>query len=258
MALEVFDYLRDAAGRYFDPFLYKKFVFVLERKVLVRSLGDEVLVRVYKLPNEELYLGIVFLDGLVRDGFTVIKNRKRDGYYPVGYIDEAGHKEVLSHSVKGVLMKVATLKRFRDVSDMPVKTENIDPLDSLSYWDSVDISYREPSYQEELNPFLVLKTGKGEIQISLLKRLGRDNIDLYINLFPDEGKVLIKGKAGETYLARRGWIKIMADLKGAFHYLGKFSEDYPIEEALVLNKETYARTGLSSHPILSEIAQRVA
>jgi hypothetical protein len=258
MALEIFDYLKDAAGRYFDPFSYKKLLFVLERKVLVRSLGEEVLVRVYKMPNEELYLGIVFLDGLVRDGFTVIKNRKRDGYYPVGYIDELGHKAVVSHSMKGVFIKVANLKRFRDVGDMPIKTENVDPLDPLSYWRLVEILYGEPSYQEELKPFLVLKTGKGEIQISLLRRLGRDNIDLYINIFPNEERFLIKGKAGETYLAKGGWITIRTDLEGAFHYLGRYNEDYPIEEVLVLDEETLSRTGLSFHPVLSEIAKRVA
>jgi len=34
----------------------------------------------------------------------------------------------------------------------------------------------DPSY-EELKPFLVLRTGRGELHLSLLKRLNRDNID---------------------------------------------------------------------------------
>ncbi len=256
MALKVFVYFKDAVGKYFDPLFHKKFVLEMERKVLVRSFGKEVLVRVYSLPGRKLYLGIVFLDGLVRDGLTVIREVKRDGYYPVGYIDEVGHNEVLSHSLKGVFMKVSNLKSFRDRDDMPIKTDNVDPLKPISYWDLVEILYGEPSYQEELNPFLVLRTGRGEIHISLLKRLGRDNIDLYINVFPYEQKLLIKGKAGERYLAREGWITIRADLEEAFHFLKKFNEDYPIEEAIVLNEEAYARTGLSSH--LSEIAKMFA
>jgi hypothetical protein len=247
--LEVFVYSKDAIGQWFKPYFYRKFVLEAELEV------KEGLVRVYRLGNE-CYLGIVFVDGKVRDGLTVVRERRRRDHFPVAYVDEVGNFTVAEWEKEKLLGKVARLKRyvkdFEDWGMMPVKTENIDPLDSLSYWASVDISYREPSHQEELNPFLVLKTGKGEIQISLLKRLGRDNIDLYINLFPNEERFLIKGKAGETYLARRGWIKIMADLKGAFHYLGKFSEDYPIEEVIVLDEKTYARTGLS--PILSEIA----
>jgi hypothetical protein len=258
MALEVFVYSKDAVGKYFDPWCYKKFVFELERRVLVRSLGEEVLVRVYKLPNSEVYLGIVSLDGLVRDGLTVIRNIKRDGYRPVGYIDEVGHEAVLSQSMKGVFMKVFNLKRVRNVSDIPIKTENVDPLEPIIYWDFVEVLYGEPSYQEELKPFLVLRAGRGEIQISLLKRLGRDNIDLYINVFPYEERLLIKGKSGESYLAREGWITIRADLEEAFHFLRKINEDYPIKEVLVLNEETYTRTGLSSHPILSEMTKMVA
>jgi hypothetical protein len=256
MALEVFVYSKDAVWKYFKPSLYKKFVFELERKVLVRPLGKEVLVRIYKLPDREVYLGIVSLDGLERDGLTVIRNRKRGSYYPVGYIDEVGNKAVLSQSMKGVFMKVFNLKRLMDVSDIPIKTEAVDPLEPLTYWDLVEIRYGEPSSQEELKPFLVLRTRRGEIQISLLKRLGRDNIDLYINVFPHEEKLLIKGKSGESYLARGGWIPIRADLEEAFHFLRKINEDYPIKEVLVLNEETYARTGLSSY--LSEIAKRLA
>jgi hypothetical protein len=190
--LDVSIYRKKDIVQWFKPYFYKKFVFELERKVKVRSLGKEVLVRVYKLSNREfgeLYLGIVFLDGLVRDGLTVIRNRKRDGYYPVGYIDEVGHKEVWSHSLKGVFMKVANLKRFRNEDDMPVKKENTDPLETLCYWDLIEVSYGEPSHQGELKPFLILRTGRGEMQVSLLKRLGRDNIDLYISERPDEDKV---------------------------------------------------------------------
>jgi len=141
MAVEAFVYYANAVGKYFDPFWHNKFVFVLEKKLLVRSLREEVLVRVYKLPNREFYLGIVFLDGLVRDGLTVIRDVKRGVYYPIGYMDEVGHWEVWSHSMKGVFMKVANLKRFRDVSDMPIKTENVDPLDAVSYWNLVDVFY---------------------------------------------------------------------------------------------------------------------
>ena len=251
MAVKAFVYDANAVGKYFDPFLHKKFVFVLERKLLVRSLGEEVLVRVYKLPNREFYLGIVFLDGLVRDGLTVIRDVKRGVYYPIGYMDEVGHWEVWSHSMKGVFMKVANLKRFRDVSDMPIKTENVDPLDAVSYWNLVDVFYGNPSY-EELKPFLVLRTGRGELHLSLLKRLNRDNIDLYITENPGEEKLLVVGKAGERYLVRWGWIAIRVNLKEAFHFLREINKEFRIEEALVLNEEAYTRTGLSS--ILSEMA----
>jgi len=255
MRLEAFVYSRDEAGKYFDPFFHKKFVFELERKVLVRSLGDEVLVRVYKLP--ELYLGIVFMDGLVRDGFTVIRERRRDGYYPVGYIDEVGHEVVLSQSIKGVFTKVAHLKRFRNLS-IPVKTDNTDPLEAGSYWRLVDVFYRNDSYQEELSPFLVLRTGRGEIQFSLLRRAGRDNIDLYITERPDEEKLLVLGKAGEVYLAIRGTSPRVANLEETFYFLERVHEDYGIEGAVVLDENTFALTGLSSHPILSEMAKKVA
>ena len=255
MAVEAFVYYANAVGKYFDPFWHNKFVFVLEKKLLVRSLREEVLVRVYKLPNREFYLGIVFLDGLVRDGLTVIRDVKRGVYYPIGYMDEVGHWEVWSHSMKGVFMKVANLKRFRDVSDMPIKTENVDPLDAVSYWNLVDVFYEDPSY-EELKPFLVLRTGRGELHLSLLKRLNRDNIDLYITENPGEEKLLVVGKAGERYLVRWGWIAIRVNLEEAFHFLKRINKDFRIEEALVLNEEAYTRTGLSS--ILSEIARMVA
>jgi hypothetical protein len=256
MGLEAFVYSRDEARKYFDPFFHKKFVFELERKVLVRSLGEEVLVRVYKL--SKLYLGIVFMDGLVRDGLTVIRERRRDGYYPVGYIDEVGHKEVLSQSVKGVFMKVAHLKRFRDLSDIPVKTDNTDPLEAGSYWRLEGVFYRNDSYQEELSPFLVLRTRRGEIQISLLRRTGRDNIDLYITERPDEEKLLVLGKAGEVYLAMRGTIPRVANLEETFYFLKRVHEDYGIEGAVVLDENTFTLTGLSSHPILSEIKGKMA
>ncbi len=110
--------------------------------------------------------------------------------------------------------------------------------------------------QEELEPFLEIKTKIGIVHFYLLRREGRDNIDLYIGVNPMDRKILVKGKAGETYLVDKAEIPQIASLESAVRFLQKVNENYGIEEVRVLDEKTYARTGLSSH--LSEIAKMFA
>jgi hypothetical protein len=157
-----------------------------------------------------------------------------------------------------LLGKIARLGRyvkdFRDRSMMPVKEDNIDPLDASIYWNLLDLG-RDTS-QEELIPFVEFRTKIGVVHFYLLKRVGRDNIDLYIGVDPREKKVLVQGKAGETYLVNKASIPKIASLESAIHFLQKVNENFGIEEVIVLDEKTYARTGLS--PILSEITKKVA
>jgi hypothetical protein len=251
--LEISVYWKDEIGQWFKPYFYRKFV--LEAEVELK----EGLVRIYRLGNE-CYLGVVFVDGKVRDGLTVVRERTRNDRLPVGYVDEVGNYVIAEWEKEKLLGKIAKLGRyvkdFRDRSMMPVKEGNIDPVDADTYWNLLDLG-RNTS-QEELEPFLEFRTKMGVVHFYLLKRVGRDNIDLYIGVDPREKKVLVQGKAGETYLVNKASIPKIASLESAIHFLQKINENFGIEEVLVLDEKTYAKTGLSSHPILSEIAKKVA
>jgi len=249
--LEISVYWKEDIGQWFKPYFYRKFV--LEAEVELK----EGLVRVYRLGNE-CYLGIVFVDGKVRDGLTVVRERTRNDRLPVGYVDEVGNYVIAEWEKEKLLGKIARLgryvKEFRDRSMMPVKEDNIDPLDASIYWNLLDLG-RDTS-QEELIPFVEFRTKIGVVHFYLLKRVGRDNIDLYIGVDPREKKVLVQGKAGETYLVNKASIPKIASLESAIHFLQKVNENFGIEEVIVLDEKTYARTGLS--PILSEITKKVA
>jgi len=249
--LEISVYWKEDIGQYFKPYFYRKFVLEAELEV------KEGLVRVYRLGNGEVYLGIVFVDG-VRDGLTVVRERKRNDRLPVGYVDEVGNFVVAEWEKEKLLSKIARLgryvKEFRDRSMMPLKEGNVDPLDADIYWNLLDLG-RDTS-QEELVPFLEFRTKMGVVQFYLLKRMGRDNIDLYIGVNPEKRKILVQGKAGETYLVPKANIPRIASLESAVQFLKKVNEDFGIEEVFVLDEKTFARTGLSSH--LSGIAEMVA
>jgi len=244
--LEISVYKR---GDVFKPYFYRKFVMEAELEV------KEGLVRIYKLGNE-CYLGIVFVDG-VRDGLTVVRERRRKELLPIGYVDEVGNLAMVECEKEKLLGKVARLgryvKEFMDWSDMPVKEDNTDPVDACIYWNILDLPYGENSSQEELKPFLSVRAKIGVIQFYLLRRVGRDNIDLYIGVEPNGKKVLVQGKAGETYLVEKANIPQIASLEEAIHFLQKVNENFGIEEVVVLDEKTYARTGL-----LSEMAKKVA
>jgi len=250
--LEVSIYSKEDIGQWFKPYFYRKFV--MEAEVEMR----EGLVRVYKL-GSECYLGIVFVGGKVRDGLTVVRERRRNECVPVAYVDEVGNFVVAEWDKEKLLGKIARLKRyekdFRDWS-LPMKEGNIDPVPADIYWNILDLSFRENSAQEELKPFLDIKTKMGAIQLYLLRRVGRDNIDLYIGVEPKERKVLVQGKAGEAYLVDKASIPKIVSLEEAIHFLKKINENFGIEEVLVLDEKTYAKTGLSSY--LSGMAKMVA
>ena len=249
--LEISVYWKDEIGQWWKPYFYRKFV--LEAEVELK----EGLVRVYRLGNE-CYLGIVFVDGKVRDGLTAVRERKRNDRVPVGYVDEVGNFAVAEWDKEKLLGKIARLGRyvkdFRDRSMMPVKEDNIDPLPADIYWNLLDLG-RDTS-QEELIPFVEFRTKIGVVHFYLLKRVGRDNINLYIGVNPNGRKVLVQGKAGETYLVSKAEIPQVVSLESAVNFLRKVNENFGIEEVLVLDEKTYARTGLS--PILSEITKKVA
>jgi hypothetical protein len=249
--LEVAVYWKEDIGQWWKPYFYRKFVLEAELEV------KEGLVRVYRLGNE-CYLGMVFADGKVRDGLTVVRERKRNDRLPVAYVDEVGNFAIVEWEKEKLLSKVAKLgryvKEFRDRSMMPLKEGNVDPLDADIYWNLLDLG-RDTS-QEELEPFLEIRTKMGVVHFYLLKREGRDNVDLYIGVEPKERKVLVQGKAGETYLVPKASIPRIASLEESIQFLRKVNENFGIEEVLVLDEKTFARTGLSSH--LSGIAKMVA
>jgi hypothetical protein len=216
--LEISVYWKDEIGQWWKPYFYRKFVKEAELEV------KEGLVRIYGLGNE-CYLGIVFVDGKVRDGLTVVRERKRNDRLPVACM-------------------------------MPLKEGNIDPLPADIYWNLLDLPRRSTPSQEELEPFLEFRTKIGVVHFYLLRRVGRDNIDLYIGVNPVGRKILVQGKAGETYLVEKASIPQVASLKSAIHFLEKINENFGIEEVIVLDEKVYARTGLS--PALSEITKMVA
>ncbi len=236
--LEVFVYSKEDIGQWWKPYFYRKFVLEAELEV------KEGLVRVYRLANE-CYLGIVFADGKVRDGLTVVRERKRRDYFPVAYVDEVGNFAIVEWDKEKLLGKIARLGRyvekFRDWSVMPVKESNIDPVQTDIYWNLLDLG--ENASQEELEPFLEIKSKIGVVHFYLLRREGRDNIDLYIGINPKERKILVKGKAGETYLVDKAEIPKVVSLESAVRFLQKVSENYGIEEVLVLDEKVYAKTG---------------
>jgi hypothetical protein len=249
--LEISVYWKDEIGQWFKPYFYRKFVLEAELEV------KEGLVRVYRLENQ-CYLGIVFVDGKVRDGLTVVRERKRNDRLPVAYVDEVGNFVIAEWDKEKLLGKIAKLGRyvkdFRDRSMMPLKEGNIDPLPADIYWNLLDLG-RDIS-QEELVPFVEFRTKIGVVHFYLLKREGRDNIDIYIGVNPVGRKILVQGKAGETYLVEKASIPQIASLKSAIHFLEKINENFGIEEVIVLDEKVYARTGLS--PALSEITKMVA
>jgi hypothetical protein len=219
----------------------------------------EGLVRVYGLGNG-CYLGIVFVDGKVRDGLTVVRERKRNDRVPIGYVDEVGNFAVAEWEKEKLLGKIARLgryvKEFRDRSVMPIKEDNIDPLPADIYWNLLDLPRRSTPSQEEAEPFLEIRTKMGVVHFYLLRREGRDNADLYIGVNPNGRKILVQGKAGETYLVEKASIPQIASLEFAIHFVQKVNENFGIEEVIVLDEKVYARTGLS--PVLSEMAKTVA
>jgi len=239
MKLEVSVYRR---GDVFKPYFYRKFVLEMELEV------KEGLVRIYRLENK-CYLGIVFVDG-VRDGLTVVRERRRKELFPIGYVDEVGNFVLAEWEKEKLLGKVARLGRyvkdFRDWSDIPVKEDNTDPVDAGIYWNILDILYGENSSQEELKPFLSVRSKMGVIQFYSLRRVGRDNIDLYIGVEPNGKKVLVQGKAGEIYLVEKADIPQIASLQEAVYFLQKVNENFGIEEVVVLDEKTFALTGLLS------------
>ncbi len=247
--LEIFVYWKEDI-EWFKPYFYRKFVLEAELEV------KEGLVRIYKLANE-CYLGIVFVDGKARDGLTVVREKRRRDYFPVAYVDEVGNFAVAEWEKEKLLGKIARLgryvKEFRDRSMMPLKEGNRDPLDAGIYWNLLDLGR---ATSEELEPFLEIRTKMGVVHFYLLKRLGRDNVDLYLGVNPMDRKILVQGKAGETYLVDKAEIPQVVSLESAIYFLQRVSENFGIEEVLVLDEKTYARTGLSSH--LSGIAKMVA
>ena len=115
--LEISVYWKEDIGQWWKPYFYRKFVLEAELEV------KEGLARIYKLGNE-CYLGIVFVDGKVRDGLTVVRERKRNDRVAVGYVDEVGNFAVAEWEKEKLLGKIARLGRyvkdFRDRSMMPV------------------------------------------------------------------------------------------------------------------------------------------
>ncbi len=105
MKFEVFVYSRNYQS-YFNPYFYKKF------KTTETIKTKQGIIKIYELGS--VYLAILFKDGVAYDGLTVVKNRKRDGYYPVGYIDEVGNFELVETNKEKLLRKIAYLKRYEN------------------------------------------------------------------------------------------------------------------------------------------------
>jgi len=246
MKVEVFVYGRNYKS-YFDPCFYKKF------RISGVMETDYGLVKIYELNG--VYLAIHFRDGVVHDGLTVIKQKKRDGFYPIGYIDEVGNFELVETNKEKLLKKLANLKRYekevvKDIEYPPVKKDNIDPLETEDYWKIRELFYNKAGTEPRKILTLVLRNGKywknGIIEVFMLQRKDRDNKDFvvaYDTKIPEEeqDEVLeIYGKAGETYILKPYAIRHLCDEKEAIRFITSISEDYEQVNVLeVLDEEGY-------------------
>lgn len=243
MKFEVFVYSRNYKP-YFDASLYKKFKTTGEVKT---NYG---LIRIYELNN--VYLAILFKDGVVYDGLTVVKNKKRDGYYPVGYTDEVGNFELVETSKEKLLKKLTYLKKYEDkiIEDVkyPMKKEdNTDPLDAEDYWSIRKLFYNKTGTEPKRILTLKLENGWWKnciIDVFVIQRESRNNKDFvvaYDYIEPTETNEVfeIYGKAGETYILKPYAIKHLCDEKEAVRLIKVIKEDYEKIGFEVLDKEGY-------------------
>ncbi len=245
MKFEVFVYSRNYQS-YFNPYFYKKFK---NTETIKTKYG---MVKIYELGG--VYLAILFTDEVIHDGLTVVKNRKRDGYYPVGYIDEVGNFELVQTSKEKLLKKLAYLKKYENeivkkLTYPPVKKENTDPLEPDDYWNIRELYYNKTGTEPKRVLSITLGDGRywknGIINVFMLQREGRDNKDFivaYDTTEPkEEDEVLeIYGKAGETYILKPYAIRHLCDEKEAIRFIKKIKEDYEkVGNIEVLDKEAY-------------------
>jgi hypothetical protein len=244
MKLEIFTYNRNYQS-YFNPYFYKKFRTVEAVKT------DFGLVKIYELNN--IYLAILFTDGVVYDGLTVLKQKERDGYYGIGYIDEVGNFELIETSKEKLLKKLKNLRRYedkiiKDITYPPVKTENIDPLEPSDYWNTKELFYNKIGIEPKKILRIVLENGRfwkqGIIDVFVIQRKDRDNKDLlvaYGYAEPQEKDEVIEiyGKLGETYILKPYTGRQFCDEKEAIRLINAIKEDYEKADFEVLDEEGY-------------------
>jgi hypothetical protein len=241
---EVFVYSRNYKP-HFDPSFCKKF------KTTGEVETNYGLIRIYELDN--VYLAILFTDGVVYDGLTVVKNKKRNGYYPVGYIDEVGNFELIETSKETLFRRLAYLKRYENkIKDRqyPAKT-NTDPLETKDYWHSRELFYNKAGTEPKRLLTVKLENGKywkkGIVDVFMINREGRDNKDFivaYDYAEPEKDRTKDKifevyGKLGETYILKPYAIKHLCDEKEAVRLIKVIKEDYEKISFEVLDKEGY-------------------
>jgi hypothetical protein len=244
MKLEVFVYGRDYKP-YFNPRFYRKF------KTIGTMETNYGLTKIYELNN--VYLAILFKDGVVYDGLTVIKQRDRDGFYPVGYVDEVGNLELVETSKEKLLRKLAYLKRYenkiiKEIHYPPIKNDNTDPLEPDDYWSIKELFYSKLGTEPKKILTIALQNGWWEncvIDVFMLQREGRDNKDFIVVYDAEHPKETdrvfeIYGKLGETYILKPYAIKHLCDEKEAIRLVKVIKENYQkVEDLEALDKAGY-------------------
>jgi hypothetical protein len=241
MRFDVFVYSRNYQS-YFNPIFYKKFRTI---EAVETGLG---LVKIYELDN--VYLAILFANEVIYDGLTVVKQKERDGYYGIGYVDEVGNFELIETSKEKLLKKLKHLRRYQDkiIKDITypfIKTENIDPLEPSDYWNTKELFYNKTGTEPRMVLRISFQNGRfwknGIIDVFRLQRKDRNNKDflvVYDYAEPQGNDVIeICGKLGETYILKPYAIRQFCDEKEAIRLINKIKEDF--EKAEVLNGEEH-------------------
>lgn len=245
MKFEVFVYSRNYKP-YFNPYFYRKF------KTIETMKTADYLTRIYELDG--VYLAILFKDGVVYDGLTVVKRRDRDrDYYPVGYIDEVGNFELVETDKEKLLKKLKNLKRYenkiiKEVKYPPIKNDNTDPLETEDYWNIRELFYNKAGREPKRLFTVKLQKGQywenGLISVFMIQREGRDNKDFIVAYDYTEPKEIdrvfeIYGKAGETYILKPYAIKHLCDEKEAVRLINVIMKNYEKADFEVLDEAGY-------------------
>jgi len=245
MKFETFVYGRDYRP-YFNPCFYRKF------KTTGTVETDFGLVKIYELDG--VYLAILFADGVVYDGLTVIKRKDRDGYCGIGYTDEVGNFELVETSKEKLLRKLANLRKYeskiiKDMQYPPPKSDSIDPLETEDYWSIKELFYNKAGIEPKKILTITLQNGfwrNCRIDVFALQREGRDNKDFivaYDKTEPDERLdevIEIYGKAGETYILKPYAIRHLCDEEEAVRLIKVLKQEYEkVEDMKASDEEGY-------------------